>query len=210
MHRGLQGPEGYRASPGRATQGRLARLVISLVRRVNLGSNLTVPRAGSIPAAGYRAGGALLVVRRGDELGVVLGFALEREEVVVAAAAVAGIAAAGGGAGRIDGAAPFLGVEEPAHPAEVLVLLAAHGILVAPALDRELRLGLVEGEVEVLGKPFHIPLGQRDQRIGAAVARTFRAVVHFRAAVHLRNLQSRSLYWNEGPVADASAPVRHR
>src|SRR5262245_18576243 len=118
-----------------------------------------------------------LVVGGGDELGVFLGAPLEDEEVVIAAAA-AGEAAAEGGARVVAGAAALLGVEEAADAAEDLARLAAHGVLAAPALDRELGLGVSEGDPEVLGEPLHIALVEGDQRIGAAVAGAFLAVVH--------------------------------
>src|SRR5262245_3947030 len=118
-----------------------------------------------------------LVVGDGDELGVLLGAPLEGQEVVVAAAS-AGEAATERRARLVDRAAALLGVEEAAHAPEDLVRLAPHGVLAAPALDRELGLGLAEGDPKVLGQPFHIALVERDQRIGAAIAGTFLAVVH--------------------------------
>src|SRR6476469_3954409 len=102
---------------------------------------------------------------------------LERQEVVVAAAA-AGIAAAHGWARLVDRAAALVGVEERADAAEMLVGLAANGILAAVPLDRELGLGLLEGEVEMLGKPLHVPLVEGDQRVGAAVTGALFAVIH--------------------------------
>src|SRR5262245_18010446 len=83
----------------------------------------------------WREAGAslrLLVPGGGDEVLVVLCGALERKKIVVAAAR-SGIAPAGGRARIVHSATPLLGIEEPAHPAKVLVRLAAHGVLVAPA-----------------------------------------------------------------------------
>src|SRR5262249_14138104 len=118
--------------------------------------------------------------------GIVLRPALEREEIVVATAAVAGIAAAGGGARRIYGAAALLGVEEAAEAAEGLILLAAHGVFVSPALGGEFCLCLPEAQIELLREPLHVALGERDQRIGAAVAGTFAAVVHLALFTRVR------------------------
>src|SRR5262245_15704979 len=111
---------------------------------------------------GFRFGWTSLVRGACDEFGIALRLALERQEIVVAAAPIAGIAAAGSGAGRVDGAAPLVGVEEPADAAEVLILLAAHGVLVAPALHCELGLGFVEGQVEVPCESLDVPLGEGD------------------------------------------------
>src|SRR5262249_30748602 len=104
--------------------------------------------------------------------------ALERQEIVVAAAR-AGIAAAGGGPRLVDRAATLLGIEEAANPAEVHVLLAAHGILMTPALAGELGSGHLEAKGKVLGQPLDVALGQGNQGVGAAVAGALLAVVHF-------------------------------
>src|SRR5262249_33073205 len=81
--------------------------------------------------------------------------------------------------GLVDCAAALLGVEEPADAPEVLVLLAAHGILVTIALDRELGLGLVEAQIEVFGQPLHITLGEGDKRVGAAIPGALLAIEGF-------------------------------
>src|SRR5262249_5746593 len=117
------------------------------------------------------------VVRRGDELRVFLGTPLEGEEIVIAAAA-AREASAQRRPRRIDRAAALVGIEETAHAAEDMVFLPAHGILGTPALHRELRPSLAKREPEMFGQPLHVALGESDQGIGAAVARTLLAVVH--------------------------------
>ena len=74
---------------------------------------------------------------------------LEGQEVVVAAAA-SRIASAGGGPRLVDGAPALFRFEEAAGAAEVRIGLAAHGIFVAPALDRELGLCFLEAQAEIL------------------------------------------------------------
>ena len=91
--------------------------------------------------------------------------------------AFAGKHAAGGGAGRIDGAAAFLGIKEPADLAVNLVVLAAHDALVAVGFPEEFLLGLGERHIKVLGDAFGIPVLHFNDGVGAAVARTFHAVV---------------------------------
>src|SRR5207245_58609 len=131
-----------------------------------------------------------LVVGGGDEVGVLLGAPLEGQEVVIAAAP-AGEAAAQRWARLVNGAGPLLGVEEPAHPTEDVVLLAPQGILVIPALDRELGLRLPEAQAEVLRQPLHVALGDGDERVGAAVAGALLAIVH-RVQPHLAARNDRS------------------
>src|SRR5260221_14409311 len=99
------------------------------------------------------------------------------------AAASAREVAAQRGARLVHAAAALLGVEEAADTAKQLVGLAPHGILVAPALDRELDLRLREGQVEMPRQPLHIALVERDERVGAAVAGTLLAVIHGVAVV---------------------------
>ena len=74
--------------------------------------------------ARFRSMGSSLP-RHGDELLVVLQFALELEEGIVTATLAVRIVAAGVRARLVDRAAPRLGVEEAAHLAEELVLLVA-------------------------------------------------------------------------------------
>ena len=74
---------------------------------------------------------------------VFLSIALEGEEIPVAAIELAGKLATGGGTSVIDRAAAFLGIEEPADAAEMLILLAAHDALVG--LTEELLLALASG-----------------------------------------------------------------
>ncbi len=111
------------------------------------------------------------------ELLILLRTPLEGQEVVVAAAA-SRIASAGGGPRLVDGAPALFRIEEAAGAAEVRIGLAAHGIFVAPALDRELGLCFLEAQAEMLGEPLHVALIERDERVAAAVAGTFLAVVH--------------------------------
>src|SRR6202012_4747077 len=93
------------------------------------------------------------------------------------AAAAARIFAADGGPGLVDGAAALVGVEEAADLAEMHIGLAAHGIgLVAVHLGEFAARGL-EAQPEVIGQPLHITLLERDQGIGAAIARTLRTVI---------------------------------
>jgi hypothetical protein len=60
-----------------------------------------------------------------------------------------------------------------------------------PALDREPALGNFEAQIKVLGQSFDIALVESDQRIGTAVARALRAVIH-RVGFHVVAL---SLAW---------------
>src|SRR5689334_1959941 len=66
-----------------------------------------------------------------DEFVVLLGDALEGEEVPVAAVVASRIVTADEGARLVDGAAALLGIEETADAAEMLVRLAPHHPLVA-------------------------------------------------------------------------------
>src|SRR5262249_40054977 len=106
----------------------------------------------------------------------------------------------GRGPGRIHRAAPLLGVEEAADAAEVLILLAAHRVLVAPTLDRELLLRLLEAQVEVLRQPLHVALGERDQRIRAAVAGTFAAVIHAFLSLSAHGRPRQWSVWRGHPI----------
>ncbi len=127
--------------------------------------------------AGRTSPKRLPIVRGSDELLVLLRTALEGEEVVIAAAA-ARKAPAQAGAGLIHRAAALLGIEEAADAAEDLVRLAPHGVLGPPPFGGELAARLLEREVEVLGEPLHVTLGQPDERIRAAVSGAFLAIVH--------------------------------
>ena len=112
----------------------------------------------------------------GHMVGVFLGIPLRHQERVIAATP-AWILPADGGAGGIDRAAPLIGIEEAANLAEMVVGLAAHGIgLVAVDLGELLSRGF-KVQAEVIGQPLHITLLERDQRIGTAIARTFRTIV---------------------------------
>jgi len=110
-------------------------------------------------------------------LGIILGIALGREEIVVAATA-AGVFAADGGTRCIDGAAARVGVEEAADAPEYLVILAAHRVFRAGLDLRELLSGLLKAQIEMLGQPFDVALGQLDQGIGTTIAGALRAIVH--------------------------------
>src|SRR5262249_8137082 len=78
-------------------------------------------------------------------------------------------------------AAALVGVEEPADAAENGVGLAAHGILAAPALNREFFARRLKGHAEVPGQALNVPLVQGDQGIGAAIAGAFFTIVHRRS-----------------------------
>lgn len=104
---------------------------------------------------------SVCVVGQGDEILVFLRSAFERQEVIVTAAA-AGITTAYRGSGLIDGAAPLFGIEELANPAEVLIGLPPHRILLTIAGGGILLLRLRKADTEMLCQPLHIPLLQRD------------------------------------------------
>ena len=109
--------------------------------------------------------------------GVFLRIALGAQEIIIAAAFAAGIFAADGRPGRIDGAAARLGIEEAADAAIMLIRLAAHGIgLVAIHLG-EFLARFLEAQPEMVGQALHIFLDEGDDRIGAAIARTFGTIV---------------------------------
>ena len=110
-------------------------------------------------------------------LRVFLGAALGQQEVVIAAGLAAGILAADGGARRVDGAAALFGIEEAADAAEMLIVLAAHGIgLVALDLG-EFGARFLEGKAEMIGQPLDVALLEADHGVGAAIARALRTIV---------------------------------
>ena len=117
------------------------------------------------------------VVGRRDVSFVFLAIAFKFQEVIVAAMAFAGEYTAGGGSRMIDGAAALLGIKEPADLAVNLVLLPAHDALVAVGFPEEFLLGPGERHVEVLGDAFGITVLHFNYGVGAAVARTFHAIV---------------------------------
>src|SRR5258706_15453855 len=119
---------------------------------------------------------ALDVPSRGDVIGVFLGVPLRHQESVIAASP-ARIFAADGGAGGVYRAAALIGVEEPADLAEMGVSLAPHGIGLFAVHLGELLARRLEAEAEMVGQPLHIALLERDQGIGAAIARAFRTII---------------------------------
>jgi hypothetical protein len=78
----------------------------------------------------------------------------------------------------INGAATFVGIEESANLTEMLVLFAAHRIFFVRIPLCEFGASLGEAQAKILREPFDITLGQRDDRIGTAITRTFGTVIH--------------------------------
>mgnify|MGYP003343487195 CR=1 FL=1 len=118
----------------------------------------------------------LCVVGRRNEVRVFLVPAFGRQEVVIAAAPTR-IFAAGLGPRRVDGAAAFLGVEEAADAPEDRIGLAAHGVFLVAIHFGELLARGLEAEAEMLGQPFDVGFGERNERIGTAIAGAFEAIV---------------------------------
>lgn len=108
---------------------------------------------------------------------ILLGVPLGGQKVIIPTPA-AGVFAANLRPGMINGAATLLGIEETADLPEMNVLLAPHRIFLFGIALREFRAGLGKAETEMFGQPFHISLGQRNQRIRTAVTGTFRTIIH--------------------------------
>jgi hypothetical protein len=108
---------------------------------------------------------------------VVLGIALEAQEIIIAAARHAGIFAAHRGPCLVDRAAPLLDIEELADPAVVFVLLASHDALIAVSGLQIFLLEGLEREAEILRQPDDIALRDDDRGIGTAVAGALQAIV---------------------------------
>ena len=103
--------------------------------------------------------------------------AFELQKIVITALVTVGILATYRWAGRVDGAAAFLGVKELADFAVNLVFLPAHDALVAVGFLEEFLLSFGERHIKVLGDALGIPVLHFNDRVGAAIARTFHAVV---------------------------------
>ena len=117
------------------------------------------------------------VVGGRDEVVVFLGVALESEKIPIAAIVLARKVAAGPGPRLIDGAAARLDVEELADAAVIFVLLAPHHALVAVGRFEELLFRFLDREAEILGDAVRVAVAHFDDRIGAAIAGAFQAVI---------------------------------
>ena len=109
-------------------------------------------------------------------MGVFLRIALRHQEAVIAATA-ARIVAADPWPRIIYGAAPLLGIEEAADLPKMGIGLSPHGIGLFAINFGKLLAGNLEAQAEMIGQPLYITLLERDQGIGAAIARTFRTIV---------------------------------
>src|SRR5262245_52664667 len=78
----------------------------------------------------------------------------------------------------IDGATALLGVEEPADMAEVLVLLAPHGVFAPVRLLGERAPRLLEAHAMMARQPLDVPFVERDQRVRATIPGALATVVH--------------------------------
>src|SRR5664279_1689244 len=98
-------------------------------------------------------------------LAIFLRVALRRQEVIVAATATR-VGPADCRTCHVDRAAPFVGIEEAANLAEMLVGLAAHRILFAAVDLGELLSSRGKAELKMICQPLNVALGQRDDWIG--------------------------------------------
>ena len=71
----------------------------------------------------------------------------------------------------------FLGIEEPADAAEMLILLPAHDAAMCGILAEELRFGLGQRNVKMLGDALGIAILHFDDGVGAAITRAFQAII---------------------------------
>ena len=110
-------------------------------------------------------------------LGIFLGRPFRQQEIIVAAGPAAGIFAANGRPRGVNRAAPRLGVEEAADAAEMLIRLAPHRIGLVGLDLGEFLARVFERQAEMVGQPLDIALLERNDGIGAAIARTFRAII---------------------------------
>ena len=110
---------------------------------------------------------------------IFLAVAFEFQEVIIAAVALTREHATGGRPRLIYRAAAFLGVKELADLAIDLVFLAAHDALVAMGLLEKFFLSLGERHIKMLGDAFGIAVLHFNDGVGAAVARTFQAIIEF-------------------------------
>jgi len=148
-----------------------------LRREANGGADHTGEDLRVNATAGHCAGTLASAVRRGDEILVFLQAALKLQELVIAAAPGFRIAAAGRRPRVVDRTVPLLDIKELADMAEMRIGLAPHRVLLVLAPDRVALLGLAKTEAEILGEALHIALVELDDRIGAAIAGAFRAIV---------------------------------
>jgi hypothetical protein len=117
------------------------------------------------------------VVGKGYEFWILLSPALKAQKVVVAATAAAWKGPANARPGLVDCASALFRVEEATDPAKNRILLAPHRILPPVLLLGESAPGVLQGKTMMLSESLHIALIERDQRIGAAVARAFAAII---------------------------------
>src|SRR5688572_7642080 len=99
---------------------------------------------------------------------VVLHAPLGRQKVIIATTTV-GVIPADFRPGVIDGAGTLGRIEKPADLAEILVLLAPHRIVFVGLLLCEFGPRRGEAQAEMLGQPFNITLGQRNDGIGTTI-----------------------------------------
>ena len=110
---------------------------------------------------------------------IFLAVAFEFQEIIIAAVTFTREHAAGGGPGVVNRTAAFLGVKELADLAIDLIFLTAHDALVTVGLLEEFLLGLGERHIKMLGDAFGIAVLHFNDGVGAAVARTFHAIIEF-------------------------------
>src|SRR5437016_1944126 len=143
---------------------------------------------------------------RGNKLGVVLPVPFRTEKIIITAAP-AGTSAAGRRPCGVNRATAFFRVEEAAHHAENLVLLAAHGVFLVFARHGEFPLRFAEANTEMVSQPFDVAFGKGNEVVGAAVTRALRAIVHGHSAGHFFHLsQCTALQHGKAKLRTNSAP----
>src|SRR5437764_11217532 len=114
------------------------------------------------------------------------------------------IAAAGERPRLIDGAVALLRVEELADAAKMRIGLAAHGHLFVFARHGVFLFRFADAEAEIVRKPLHVALVQRNDGIGTAIARTLGAIVglaHRLTLAHRitqKRIRAFSIEWHAG------------
>ena len=113
----------------------------------------------------------------GDEIRIILRTALKFQEFVIAAFALAGIITATSRARLVNRTAAFFRIEKLADAAVMLVFLPAHNARIAMGRAEKLLLSDGDRQFKMRGNSFSITLGDDYDRIGAAIARTFRTII---------------------------------
>lgn len=119
----------------------------------------------------------LVMPGRGNVVLILLAAAFEGKKVIIAASPFARVVPARGRSCLVNGTVAIAAVEKPANAAEVLVRLAPYDSLVPMVFSTEFGLRLFRRQGQVPGNSFDIPLGDGNNRIGAAVTGAFRAIV---------------------------------